>query len=361
MVGANNYYYVHNAHGDITQRVMANGNSTPAYTYDAFGNQREINDNDINPFRYCGEYYEKETEEIYLRNRYYDSKTSRFNSEDPIGSGNNWYAYCGNNPLTFVDPSGLVPINMDGGASKRGEKEDKFKGSSPNDSKNHNLHEKEKKENNHSITNNTHGLTSAEEKLIYDYITNPGNAIGILVSGFTGFNNAVVMSGIKYFTSYAAYAARPNNIGAGLWDKYVMKSFDDYYNWGVKSTKVLNWLAYLAVVVDVGVGIHDNIQMGAPLEKIVGDAAGDALVTGGTIWLAGKAGAAIGSLFGTSVLGVGNVVGAVAGFIVGVFIYVAVDVFQKNGKTFRERVKETFTNTISWFIEITKQGVIRAC
>ena len=26
---------------------------------------------------------------------------------DPIKSGNNWYVYCGNNPLKVVDPNGL--------------------------------------------------------------------------------------------------------------------------------------------------------------------------------------------------------------------------------------------------------------
>lgn len=32
--------------------------------------------------------------------------TGRFTQEDPIKDGLNWYAYCGNNPLNFVDPSG---------------------------------------------------------------------------------------------------------------------------------------------------------------------------------------------------------------------------------------------------------------
>ena len=42
----------------------------------------------------------------YLRARYYDPGTGRFVSEDPIQDGTNWYAYCGNNPVMFVDPMG---------------------------------------------------------------------------------------------------------------------------------------------------------------------------------------------------------------------------------------------------------------
>jgi RHS repeat-associated protein len=43
----------------------------------------------------------------YFNARYYDPSIGRFITEDPIRSGLNWYAYCGNNPLSFTDPSGL--------------------------------------------------------------------------------------------------------------------------------------------------------------------------------------------------------------------------------------------------------------
>ncbi|MEI3163790.1 MAG: RHS repeat-associated core domain-containing protein [Lachnospirales bacterium] len=76
--------------------------------YDAYGNKIEKSGatNDT-PFGYCGEYLDKESGLIYLRNRYYDSESGRFISEDPIKDGVNWYSYCGVNPINRIDPLGL--------------------------------------------------------------------------------------------------------------------------------------------------------------------------------------------------------------------------------------------------------------
>src|SRR6266498_3808841 len=48
---------------------------------------------------------------IYLRNRWYDPKTGRFLTQDPIGlaGGVNLNSYAGNNPVSFGDPFGLCP------------------------------------------------------------------------------------------------------------------------------------------------------------------------------------------------------------------------------------------------------------
>ncbi len=38
--------------------------------------------------------------------RYYDASLGRFLSSDPAQAGSNWYAYCDNNPLVRLDPTG---------------------------------------------------------------------------------------------------------------------------------------------------------------------------------------------------------------------------------------------------------------
>ena len=104
--GNTRHYYRYNTHGDVIESILSWG-LCYYYRYDAFGNQLNIDPNDTNPFRYCGEYYDAETGFIYLRNRYYDPAIGRFISEDPIQSGLNWYVYCSQNPVNRIDPLGL--------------------------------------------------------------------------------------------------------------------------------------------------------------------------------------------------------------------------------------------------------------
>jgi len=123
--GSNLDYFHKNAHGDIAT-ITRGENKIRGYNYDAYGNQRSEDTlfdditgeelpstEDFNPIRYSGEYFDEESGLIYLRNRYYDPSIGRFINEDPIKDGTNWYAYCGNNPVMFVDPWGLYSLEVD--------------------------------------------------------------------------------------------------------------------------------------------------------------------------------------------------------------------------------------------------------
>ena len=105
-------YYLYNAHGDVVNLTNPTGTVTKTYDYDAFGNERNPDTADENPFRYCGEYWNVETGAYYLRARYYDPLLGRFTTEDPALAGLNWYTYCTNNPVGFVDPLGLVEVSL---------------------------------------------------------------------------------------------------------------------------------------------------------------------------------------------------------------------------------------------------------
>lgn len=43
---------------------------------------------------------------IYFGVRWYDPEVGRFITVDPADDGGNWYEYCGNDPINYVDPEG---------------------------------------------------------------------------------------------------------------------------------------------------------------------------------------------------------------------------------------------------------------
>ncbi len=107
-------FYTQNAHGDVVSLTDSTGAVVKSYTYDAFGVEKNINDSDANPFRYCGEYFDAETGTIYLRARYYNPTIGRFISRDSYAGRKsdplslNLYTYCHNNPIIYFDPSGHI-------------------------------------------------------------------------------------------------------------------------------------------------------------------------------------------------------------------------------------------------------------
>jgi len=103
-VGDEQTILYHNQHGDITTQY-APSEGVKYYTYDSFGNHID-NTSITTPFGYAGEYQDLCSGLIYLRNRYYDPSIGRFITEDPARDGLNWYVYCRNNPIKYIDPTG---------------------------------------------------------------------------------------------------------------------------------------------------------------------------------------------------------------------------------------------------------------
>ncbi|MFH1506502.1 MAG: RHS repeat-associated core domain-containing protein [archaeon] len=53
---------------------------------------------------------ENEGELTYFGARYYDSDIGKFTQKDPIKDNKNWYSYASNNPLKYIDPTGMYDI-----------------------------------------------------------------------------------------------------------------------------------------------------------------------------------------------------------------------------------------------------------
>ena len=120
--GGATYYYATNIQGDVVAILNSSGAAVVTYTYDAWGNILTTTGTLAstlgihNPLRYRSYVYDQETGLYYLQSRYYNPEMGRFLSADAFAStgqgilGNNMYAYCQNNPVLFVDPSGCIII-----------------------------------------------------------------------------------------------------------------------------------------------------------------------------------------------------------------------------------------------------------
>jgi RHS repeat-associated protein len=84
--------------------------------YQPSGEARIVTTNFALNLRLPGQYADAETGLFYNGRRYYDPKRGSYLTPDPLGApdGPNPYAYVRNNPLKYVDPSGLVLFAFDG-------------------------------------------------------------------------------------------------------------------------------------------------------------------------------------------------------------------------------------------------------
>lgn len=95
--------FITGGHGDVLN----------SYQYDAFGIPLDTTEQLNNRIRYTGQQYDDVTGQYYLRARYYNPVAGRFMQEDVYqGDGLNLYAYCGNNPVVYDDPSGYASTSI---------------------------------------------------------------------------------------------------------------------------------------------------------------------------------------------------------------------------------------------------------
>ena len=121
----NNYFYVKNAMGDITDITDSSGAVVASYSYDPWGKVTSVSGSNLaianlNPFRYRSYYYDDDIGMYYLQSRYYNPEVGRFINCDDVNyigysdtaRSYNAFTYCENNPINMKDPRGYSNINI---------------------------------------------------------------------------------------------------------------------------------------------------------------------------------------------------------------------------------------------------------
>lgn len=116
MTSGNSTYYFHPGMlGSVANLTDASGVSQWAYSYEPFGTTRtetkEKNNAPSNFMKFAGEYRDP-TGLLYLRARYYEPVTGRFQARDPLcrppGTPSiSKYSYADVRPTVLIDPSGM--------------------------------------------------------------------------------------------------------------------------------------------------------------------------------------------------------------------------------------------------------------
>jgi RHS repeat-associated protein len=108
------YYFTFDGHGSTRVLLDFAGAIAQLYAFNAYGNAIGFDPSvALTEFLYSGEQFDSKIGQQYLRQRYYDPATGRFNRLDPFFGHLNdpqslhKYLYTHNDPVNGIDPSGL--------------------------------------------------------------------------------------------------------------------------------------------------------------------------------------------------------------------------------------------------------------
>ena len=121
--GSAKYFYARDMLQNILSIIDTNGSPVVIYQYTAYGTSTVLQDTaglaSINPFRYKGYYFDNESGMYYCHTRYYVPEWCRWlNADHPSFlqpeslQEMNLFVYCGNNPITNIDPIGCFSLSI---------------------------------------------------------------------------------------------------------------------------------------------------------------------------------------------------------------------------------------------------------
>lgn len=111
--------YFKDMQGSTSSIAGSGGALKAAYRYSDFGEMQLLTDSSYsNEICYTGAVYDDSTGLYYMNARYYSPEDGRFISQDSYRGEKDdpgqWhlYAYCANNPINYVDPSGHLRLGL---------------------------------------------------------------------------------------------------------------------------------------------------------------------------------------------------------------------------------------------------------
>jgi len=112
-------YFHQDRLGSTIRLTRENGTTIAWADYDEWGKPRSPIDHDMNmagvdnAIGFTSYTYDVVLDKFFAQARMYDANSRRFMASDSVKDGTNWYAYCGNSPVAYVDPLGLYFIMKD--------------------------------------------------------------------------------------------------------------------------------------------------------------------------------------------------------------------------------------------------------
>lgn len=118
------YLYNRDIRGSIESVTDDDEHLAAQYRYDPFGDTIVLMGEEFdNEYCYTGQIYDRGSDLYYCNARYYDPGAGRFTTQDSYRGEQtepdtyHLYAYCANDPIDYVDPSGHSPMVLVGGVA----------------------------------------------------------------------------------------------------------------------------------------------------------------------------------------------------------------------------------------------------